>query len=52
MKHEAEQGVGEESSTSSELAHPVTTRRGDGGVGHLDKEGTEEGVDWVLEKKT
>ena len=72
-----ERGVREGSSTSSEVAHPVTTRRvprheggvgesaavrfgsspgemgkrggGDGGLGLMDKEGTTEGVDWVLE---
>ena len=68
---------GEGSSSSSELAHPATTKRvprheggvgessavrsgsspgemgerggGGGGLGLMDKEGTEEGVDWVLE---
>ncbi|KAF9791011.1 hypothetical protein BJ322DRAFT_1039159 [Thelephora terrestris] len=68
---------GERSSSSSEVAHPVTTKRvprheggvgesaavrfasspgemgdrggGDGGLGLMDKEGTTEGVDWVLE---
>jgi len=67
------------SSTSSEVAHPVTTKRvprheggvgesaavragsspgemggrggGNGGLGLMDKEGTKEGVDWVLENK-
>jgi hypothetical protein len=50
-----ERGVKERSSSSSELAHPVTTKRvrggGDGGLDLMDKEGTKEGVDWVLEKK-
>ena len=73
-----ERGGKEGSSSSSELAHPVTTNRvprheggvgesaavrfgsspgemgqrggGDGGLGLMDKEGTKEGVDWVLEK--
>ena len=72
-----EKGVKERSSSSSEVAHPVTTKRvprheggvgesaavragsspggmgerggGDGGLGLMDKEGTQEGVDWVLE---
>ena len=72
-----EKGVREGSSSSSEVAHPVTTKRvprheggvgesaavrfasspgemgkrggGDGGLGLMDKEGTKEGVDWVLE---
>jgi len=76
--HGGERGVREGSSSSSELAHPVTTKRvprheggvgesaavrfgsspgemgqrggGDGGLGLMDKEGTKEGVDWVLEK--
>jgi len=47
-----ERGVREGSSSSSELAHPVTTKRArDGGSGSMDKEGTKEGVDWVLEKE-
>jgi len=74
-----EKGVRDGSSTSSEVAHPITTKRvprheggvgesaavrsgsspgemgrrggGDGGLGLMDKEGTKEGVDWVLEKK-
>jgi len=74
-----ERGVREGSSTSSEVAHPVTTKRvpkheggvgesaavrhgsspgemgkrggGDGGLGLMDKEGTKEGVDWVLENR-
>jgi len=74
-----EKGVREGSSTSSEVSHPVTTKRvprheggvgesaavrsgsspgemgkrggGDGGLGLMDKEGTKEGVDWVLENK-
>jgi len=74
-----EGGVGEGSSTSSETAHPVTTKRvprlekgvgasagvgsgsspgeirqkggGDGGSELMDKEGTKEGVDWVLESE-
>ena len=54
--HEGEKGVNERSSSSSELAHPVTTKRvqgGEGGgLGSMDKEGTREGVDWVLENKT
>lgn len=57
------------SSSSSELAHPITTKRvprheggvgsspgemgqrggGDGGL--MDKEGTKEGIDWVLENE-
>lgn len=44
------EGVKEGSSTSSEAAHPVTTKqvpRHEGGL--MDKEGTKEGVDWVLE---
>jgi hypothetical protein len=69
--------MNEGSSSSSEFAHPVTTKRvprheggvgesaavraasspgemgerggGDGGLGLMDKEGTKEGVDWVLE---
>ena len=73
-----ERGAKEGSSSSSELAHPVTTKQvpqheggvgessavrfgsspgemgqrggGDGGLGLMDKEGTKEGVDWVLEK--
>ena len=60
VKHEGyggERGVKERSSSSSELAHPVTTKRvpthgagvGGGGSGAMDKEGTKEGVDWVLE---
>jgi len=77
--HGGEVGVRDESSTSSEAAHPVTTKRaprqkggvgegagvgsggspgeagkkgGGGGVsGLMDKEGTQEGVDWVLENK-
>lgn len=72
-----ERGVKERSSSSSELAHPATTKRaskheggvgesaavrpgsspgemeerrgGDGGLGLMDKDGTKEGVDWVLE---
>ena len=53
--HGGEKGVREGSSSSSELAHPVTTKRvprhegGDGGL--MDKEGTKEGVDWVLESE-
>lgn len=50
VKYEGDEG--ERSSSSSELAHPVTTKRalsGDGGLGSMDKEGTKEGVDWVLE---
>ena len=53
--HGGEKGVRESSSSSSELAHPVTTKRvprhegGDGGL--MDKEGTKEGVDWVLESE-
>ena len=42
----------EGSSTSSELAHPVTTGRvprREAGAGLMEKEGTKEGVDWVLE---
>ena len=77
-----ERGVREGSSTSSDVAHPVTTKRvlaraggvggaggsagvgsgalpgetrqrrgGDGGSGVMDKEGTKEGVDWVLESE-
>jgi hypothetical protein len=80
VKHEGygrERGLEEGSSSSSEFAHPVTTKRvprheggvgesaavragsspgsmgerggGDGGLGLMDKEGTKEGVDWVLE---
>lgn len=44
--HGGEKGVREGSSASSELAHPVTTKRVSG---LMDKEGTKEGVDWVLE---
>ena len=47
-----ERGVKERSSSSSELAHPVTTKRvRDGGLGSMDKEGTKEGIDWVLENE-
>ena len=74
-----EKGVRDGSSTSSEVAHPVTTKQvprheggvgesaavrsgsspgemgkrggGDGGLGLMDKEGTKEGVDWVLDNK-
>lgn len=86
LKEEKYDGYGGEkgvprdgSSTSSEVSHPVTTKRvprnkggvgesaavrsgsspgemgkrggGDGGLGLMDKEGTKEGVDWVLENK-
>ena len=78
VKYEGPLYGGERSSSSSELAHPVTTNRvpaheggvgesaavrfasspgetaqrggGSGGLGLMDKEGTREGVDWVLEK--
>ena len=54
--YEGERGVKERSSSSSEAAHPVTTKRvprHEGGVGdgELHKEGTKEGVDWVLENR-
>ena len=46
-KHEGEKGLSEESST---VARPLTARQVPGqGAGLMDKEGTEEGVDWVLE---
>ena len=78
VEHEGH-GAREGSSSSSELAHPATTKRvprheggagesaavrfgsspgemgqrggGDGGLGLMDKEGTKEGVDWVLDNK-